>query len=205
MEQLSQVFLDFISTWGYVAVAVLMAMENACIPIPSELVLGFAGYLVFAGQMNFSGAVVAGIIGGMLGSVFAYYVGYYGGRPFVNKYGKYFLMSPSHVDTAQRWFDKYGIKAVFFSRILPVVRTFISLPAGFAKVSFKQFIFYTFLGSLPWTILILYCGVVLGENWQVMREVGHEASLVFVFAATVVLMVWYIRYKKKRQNEKIDR
>jgi len=141
----------------------------------------------------------------MLGSVFAYYVGYYGGRPFVNKYGKYFLMSPSHVDTAQRWFDKYGIKAVFFSRILPVVRTFISLPAGFAKVSFKQFIFYTFLGSLPWTILILYCGVVLGENWQVMREVGHEASLVFVFAAAVVLMVWYIRYKKKRQNEKIDR
>ena len=109
MEQFSQVFLGFIDQWGYLAVAVLMAMENACIPIPSELILGFAGYLIFAEKMTFTGALIAGMAGGMLGSVFAYYVGLWGGRPFVNRYGKYFLVKQSHVDVAQKWFDRYGL------------------------------------------------------------------------------------------------
>ena len=146
MEQLSQMFLQFIDSYGYIAVAVLMAMENACIPVPSELILGFAGYLIFAGQMTFTGAMIAGMVGGMLGSIFAYAVGSTGGRAFVDKYGKYFLIKKSHVDLAQDWFDKYGIRAVFFSRMLPVVRTFISLPAGFARVNFSAFLFYTFAG-----------------------------------------------------------
>ena len=143
MEQLTESFLAFIDSYGYFAVAVLMAMENACIPIPSELILGFSGYLIFAERMTFTGALTAGMIGGMVGSVFAYVVGSRGGRKFVDKYGKYFLIQKSHVDLAQRWFDKYGIRAVFFSRMLPVVRTFISLPAGFARVNFKAFLFYT--------------------------------------------------------------
>lgn len=201
MEQFSQIFLGFIAQWGYVAVAVLMAMENACIPIPSELILGFAGYLIFAGKMTFSGALIGGMVGGMLGSIFAYYVGFCGGRPFVNKYGKYFLVKQSHVDIAQRWFDRYGLKAVFFSRLLPVVRTFISLPAGFAQVDIKKFLLYTFLGSLPWTALILYAGVVLGQNWQVMLAIGHEASLVFVGVAVVVVIYFYVRHKR-RQGKK---
>ena len=137
MEQFSTMFLSFIDTWGYVAVAVLMGLENACIPIPSELILGFAGYLISAGRMEFFHATVAGMIGGMVGSIVTYYVGSHGGRPFIDRYGKYFFMKKSHVDTAQRWFDRYGIKAVFFSRLLPVVRTFISLPAGFARVRQK--------------------------------------------------------------------
>ena len=140
MEQFTQMFLEFIDAWGYVAVAVLMALENACIPIPSELILGFAGYLIFAERMGFVGAMIAGMIGGMAGSIFAYLIGRYGGRSFVDKYGKYFFVKKSHVDIAQRWFDKYGVKAVFFSRMLPVVRTFISLPAGFAHVDFKKFL-----------------------------------------------------------------
>ena len=159
MEQFTQTFLEFIDAWGYAAVAVLMALENACIPIPSELILGFSGYLIFAGRMGFVGALVAGMIGGMAGSIFAYLVGRYGGRSFVDKYGKYFFVKKSHVDIAQRWFDKYGVKAVFFSRMLPVVRTFISLPAGFAHVDMKKFLLYTFLGSLPWTALILGIGM----------------------------------------------
>ena len=113
MEQVYQSFLDFIAVYGYFAVALLMAMENACIPIPSELILGFAGYLIFADQMTFTGAMTAGMVGGMVGSIFAYLVGSYGGRKFVDKYGKYFLVKKSHVDLAQRWFDKYGIRAVF--------------------------------------------------------------------------------------------
>lgn len=196
MEQISQMFLQFIDAYGYIAVAVLMAMENACIPIPSELILGFAGYLIFAERMTFTGAMVAGMVGGMAGSIFAYAVGATGGRKFVDKYGKYFFVKKSHVDLAQRWFDKYGVRAVFFSRMLPVVRTFISLPAGFAHVNFPKFLLFTFAGSLPWTALILYAGILLGENWKYLLEIGHEASIAFVIICVVILAVIYFRRRR---------
>lgn len=202
MEQFSTIFLDFIASWGYVAVAVLMAAENACIPIPSELILGFAGYLIFDGQMSFMGALTAGMIGGMAGSIFAYVVGDRGGRSFVDKYGHYFFVKKSHVDIAQNWFDKYGLKAVFFSRMLPVVRTFISLPAGFAHVDMKKFLVLTFAGSLPWTALILACGMMLGKSWEVMLSIGHEASLIFVGISAVIILILYIRYRQKKKQSK---
>ena len=195
MEQISQAFLTFIDSWGYFAVAILMAMENACIPVPSELILGFAGYLVSAERMTFTGAMIAGMIGGMAGSIFAYVVGATGGRKFVDKYGKYFFVKKSHVDLAQKWFDKYGIRAVFFSRMLPVIRTFISLPAGFAKVNFKQFLFYTFLGSLPWTALILYAGELLGDNWEYLLELGHKFSAAFIVVSILIVAWLYFRRK----------
>ena len=196
MEQLSQAFLTFIDSWGYLAVAILMAMENACIPVPSELILGFAGYLVSAERMTFSGAMIAGMTGGMAGSIFAYVVGTTGGRKFVDKYGKYFFIKKSHVDLAQNWFDKYGIRAVFFSRMLPVIRTFISLPAGFARVNFKQFLFYTFAGSLPWTALILYAGVLLGDNWEYLLELGHKFSAAFIVVSVLIIAWLYFRKRK---------
>ena len=197
MEGLTQSFLSFIDAYGYFAVAILMAMENACIPIPSELILGFSGYLIFAERMTFTGAMTAGMIGGMAGSIFAYAVGSRGGRKFVDKYGKYFLVKKSHVDLAQKWFDKYGIRAVFFSRMLPVVRTFISLPAGFARVNFKAFLFYTFIGSLPWTAFILYMGIVFGEGWKYLLEIGHTASIIFVAACVLIIAALYIMSKRK--------
>lgn len=200
MEHFSSIFLDFIANWGYVAVAILMAAENACIPIPSELILGFAGYLIFADQMTFVGALTAGIVGGMAGSIFAYAVGHYGGRSFVDKYGHYFFVKKSHVDIAQNWFDKYGLKAVFFSRMLPVIRTFISLPAGFAHVDMKKFLVLTFIGSLPWTALILFAGMMLGRSWEVMLAIGHQASLVFVAVCAVVIAVMYLRYRKRNKQ-----
>ena len=197
MEQVYQSFLEFIASYGYFAVALLMAMENACIPIPSELILGFAGYLIFADQMTFTGAMIAGMVGGMVGSIFAYLVGSHGGRKFVDRYGKYFLIKKSHVDLAQRWFDKYGIRAVFFSRMLPVVRTFISLPAGFARVNFSAFLFYTFAGSLPWTALILYLGMLFGENWKKLLEIGHEFSIIVVIALVVIAAIYFIKWRKR--------
>ena len=197
MEQISQAFLNFIDSWGYFAVAILMAMENACIPVPSELILGFAGYLISADRMTFTGAMIAGMVGGMSGSIFAYAVGATGGRKFVDKYGKYFFIKKSHVDLAQRWFDKYGIRAVFFSRMLPVVRTFISLPAGFARVNFKQFLFYTFMGSLPWTALILYAGQLLGDNWEYLLDVGHKFSAAFIVVSVVIIAWLYLRHRRK--------
>ena len=200
MEYFSPIFLSFIASWGYVAVAVLMAAENACIPIPSELILGFAGYLVFAGHMSFEGALLAGMVGGLLGSIFAYEVGARGGRPFVDQYGKYFFIKKSHVDTAQDWFDRYGLKAVFFSRMLPVVRTFISLPAGFARVDKKRFFTYTIAGSLPWTAMILYAGLMLGENWTDLMEYGHEASLIFVVCSVIAMIYFYLKWKQKKKR-----
>jgi membrane protein DedA with SNARE-associated domain len=194
-------FLDFIDAWGYLAISVLMALENACVPIPSELILGFSGYLIFAGRMSFGLALTAGIIGGMAGSFLAYAVGHKGGRPFIDKYGRYIFIKKSHVDIAQRWFDRYGLKAVFFSRMLPVVRTFISLPAGFAHVDTKKFFLYTFMGSLPWTALILFAGMMLGESWKYLMQVGHEASLVFIGACAIVLLLLYVRYRRKKNNE----
>ena len=202
MGEFSGIFLDFIQNWGYFAVALLMAMENACIPIPSELILGFAGYLIFADQMTFTGALTAGMIGGMAGSIFAYMVGHKGGRPFVDKYGHYFFVKKSHVDMAQRWFDKYGIRAVFFSRMLPVIRTFISLPAGFAHVNMKSFLIMTFVGSLPWTAAILYIGMLLGQGWEKMLEVGHEASIIFVIVCVIIVACLYYRHTHKKRNLK---
>ena len=201
MEHFTQLFLSFIASWGYVAVAVLMAAENACIPIPSELILGFAGYLIFAGHMSFEGALLAGMVGGLLGSLFAYEIGARGGRPFVDKHGKYFLIKQSHVNVAQDWFDRYGLKAVFFSRMLPVVRTFISLPAGFAHVDPKRFFLYTIAGSLPWTAAILYAGMVLGESWTDLMEYGHEASMIFVVVAVIVIVVLYLRWRRKKNRK----
>ena len=191
MENLSTLFLSFIDEWGYLAVATLMAMENACIPIPSELILGFAGYLIFAGRMTFWGALIYGMIVGSLG-----------GRPFVDKYGKYFFIKKSHVDLAQEWFDRYGMKAVFFSRMLPVVRTFISLPAGFAKVNRTRFLIFTILGSLPWTALILAAGMALGESWKYLLEVGHTASIIFVIVCVIVIAFLSYRHRKKKRHLK---
>lgn len=201
MEQFSQLVLDFISSWGYFAVAILMAAENACIPIPSELILGFAGFLVYLGTMSFGGALAAGMIGGILGSLFAYAVGHRGGRSFVDKYGHYFFIKKSHVDVAQDWFDRYGLKAVFFSRMLPVVRTFISLPAGFAHVDLKKFVVYTIAGSLPWTALILYLGLFFGENWKKLLDYGHEASIAFIVICLIAGVVLYVRHRRRKERK----
>ena len=200
MSGLTEMFLGFIDHWGYFAVALLMGMENACIPIPSELILGFAGYLVFAGRMTFWGAFWYGMLGGVLGSWFAYEVGRRGGRAFVDRYGHYFFIKRSHVDMAQHWFDRYGLKAVFFSRMLPVIRTFISLPAGFAHVDGKKFTVYTILGSMPWTALIIGAGMALGESWEYLLEIGHELSLLFVVVCVAFGGFWYWRRRNKKRG-----
>lgn len=198
MEHFFQVIIEALGRLGYVGIALGMALESACIPIPSELIFGFAGYLVYLGQLDFTLSVTAGVVGGLLGSIAAYVIGYYGGPSLVAKYGRYFLLSQRNVDRAQRWFDRYGIKATFFSRLLPVIRTFISLPAGFAQVNFSKFVLYTILGSIPWTIALIYAGMLLGENWQTLHSIGHQASLV-VAGGLLVIAIYY--YRKNRLVE----
>jgi membrane protein DedA with SNARE-associated domain len=149
---------------GYSGITLLMAIESACIPLPSELIMPFAGYLVSQGSMNLIWAATAGAIGCNLGSVVAYEIGYYGGRPLVERYGSYILMSRHDVELADRFFKRFGGAAIFVGRLLPVVRTFIALPAGIARMPRVPFHVYTFLGSWPWCFGLAYLGMKLGDH-----------------------------------------
>jgi membrane protein DedA with SNARE-associated domain len=155
-----------ISAAGYVGVAGLMALESACIPLPSEIIMPFAGYLVSTGRFDLALVSVAGAIGCNIGSTAAYLVGDYGGRTAVLRWGRYLLLDAGELDRVDRFFDRYGGGAVFIGRLLPVVRTFISLPAGIARMPWLRFQVYTFIGSLPWCFALAYLGYRLGEQWN---------------------------------------
>lgn len=197
MDWLIQGVTNSIDIWGYWAIFIGMALESANIPIPSEVIFGFAGYLVYLQKLDFTLAVIAGVIGGLVGSLLSYGIGYYGGKPFVLHYGRYIGLSVSHLTLAEKWFERYGSQVTFYGRLLPVIRTFISLPAGFAKMNLLRFTFYTLLGSIPWTIALIYLGQWLGQQWTLLREYGHFFSL-FVALALVTLTVLYI--KKRQRN-----
>lgn len=163
LSLITNFIINAISSWGYFGVGALMAIESACVPLPSEVIMPFAGFLVAQGKFSLIGVALAGALGCVVGSVVAYAVGIWGGRAFIEKYGKYVLISHHDLALADRFFNKYGSAAIFFSRLLPVVRTFISLPAGIAKMNFSRFVIYTFLGSLPWCLALAYVGMVLGR------------------------------------------
>lgn len=181
-----------ISTLGYGGIVLLMAIESACIPLPSEIIMPFSGYLVFKGEMTLWGVALAGAIGCVVGSIPAYYLGMYGGRPLVEKYGKWVLISHHDLHIADRWFEKHGEIIIFVGRLLPAVRTFIAFPAGIAHMHMGRFIAYTFAGSLIWSWLLAYAGMKMGENWESLKVYFHQFHHVIVFAA-VVFMVWYVR------------
>lgn len=181
-----------ISALGYGGIVLLMAIESACIPLPSEIIMPFSGYLVSQGQMTLWGVALAGALGCVLGSIPAYYLGQYGGRPLIERYGKYVLISARDLDMADRAFLRYGEIIVFLGRLLPVVRTFIAFPAGVARMAMGRFIVYTFVGSLIWCWLLAYVGKRLGDNWVSLEPYFHEFHLVFAVLA-VIFIVWYIR------------
>jgi membrane protein DedA with SNARE-associated domain len=182
-----------IEAGGYPGIVLLMAIESACIPLPSEVIMPFAGYLVHTGRMNLHLASLAGALGCAVGSVVAYWVGVYGGRPFVEKYGRYVLVRRRDIDRAEAWFNRYGDAAIFFSRLLPVVRTFISLPAGIARMRFGRFVWLSFLGSVPWCYLLAYVGVIMGERWRDIKKYFHEADLVIglLIVAGAAFWIWH--------------
>jgi membrane protein DedA with SNARE-associated domain len=181
-----------ISRLGYTGVALLMAIESACIPLPSEVIMPFAGYLVSTGQMRLWLVGLMGAIGCVLGSIVAYYVGASGGRAMVVRYGSYVLVSPEDLDLADRWFRKYGDITVFVARLLPVVRTFIAFPAGVSRMPIGRFIVYTFVGSYIWSFGLAYIGMKLGENWDSLKVYFHRFD--FVIAILLVVgAVWWIR------------
>ena len=169
-----------ITLMGPAGVALLMAIESCNITITSEAVLPFAGYIVSKGEMNFHVAAFASAIGCVLGSLPSYYIGYFGGRTFVEKYGKYFLVSKKDLEEADKWVEKYGDWAFFLCRMLPVVRTFISLPAGILRAKKRFFFTFTFLGSLVWSYLLIYAGVKLGQNMEAFKHIWHKFDILII-------------------------
>lgn len=173
---------EHIASLGYWGIALGMAIESCNVPLPSEVILPFGGYLVSLGKLNFFLAVLAGNIGGTAGSVLSYYIGLKGGRPFLERYGRYFWISERELALADRWFARWGEATVFFTRLMPVVRTFISFPAGIARMNFPRFVLYTFLGSLPWSLFLTYLGVKLGEHRELLRAWFHRFDLAILIA-----------------------
>ena len=191
LETLASFVINIISSTGYAGITALMALESACIPIPSEIIMPFSGFLVFEGRFIFWQVVIWGAIGNLIGSIIAYAVGFYGGRPLVIRYGKYVLISSHDLDLADNWFKKYGQFTAFFSRLLPIVRTFISLPAGISRMDFKKFSFYTLAGSLPWSFVLTYAGVIMGENWLSLEVYFRKFQ--WVIGGLIILgIIWWV-------------
>ena len=182
---------QFIASYGYLAIFVLMMAESACIPVPSEVTMVFGGALaagaVAGSQLNLVLVIAAGVAGNVAGSYIAWGVGAYGGRAAWRRWGRYVLLRPSDIDRADRWFDRHGTKAVCFGRLLPVVRTFISLPAGIARMPPVRFGLYTLAGCIPWTAALAWAGYAVGANWQHVVSSFHGVT--YVIIAVIVLLV----------------
>ena len=198
---LGNIATTIINRLGYAGIALAMGIESANIPLPSEIIMPFAGFLVSTGRFTLFGAALAGSIGGTLGSLASYALGFYGGEKFVRqlirKYGKYLLIFEYELDEAQGWFKKHGQLVTFTARLLPVIRTFISLPAGMSKMDVKKFTFFAFIGTFIWTLPLAYLGKVLGDNWNTLGTYFHKFDLIIVFAF-VAAVVWYIYHKLKK-------
>jgi len=198
LEFLARFIISVISSAGYLGIVLLMAIESACIPLPSEVIMPFSGYLVSVGRFKLAWVAVAGALGCNLGSFVAYYVGSLGGRPLVEKYGRYVLITRHDLALADRFFARYGDWAVFIARLLPVIRTFIALPAGIARMNVARFHLYTFLGSLPWCWVLAYAGFKLGERWTTLREYFHRFDTV-IGILIVLGAVWFIHNRWKNR------
>ena len=181
-----------ISRLGYGGVVLLMAIESACIPLPSEIIMPFSGYLVSTGEMNLWLVGLAGAVGCVLGSIVAYYAGAWGGRPFIEKYGKYILISHHDLDLADRWFQRHGDITIFVGRLLPVIRTFIAFPAGVARMNLGRFNLYTFVGSYIWSLGLAWIGMKLGEHWNTLGVYFHRFDAA-IGVILLIAVVWYVR------------
>jgi membrane protein DedA with SNARE-associated domain len=198
LEVLGRFIISVISATGYTGVVLLMGIESACIPLPSEVIMPFSGYLVSTGRFRLWAVALAGAVGCNLGSLVAYYVGSLGGRPLVEKYGRYLLVTQHDLAMADRFFARYGDWAVFTARLLPVIRTFIAFPAGVSRMNVVRFHVYTFLGSLPWCWVLAFAGLKLGERWSTLRLYFHRFDTVLGIVI-VVVAVWFIRNRWKNR------
>lgn len=184
--------LTWLMNMGYAGIAIGLMIEI----IPSEIVLAYGGYMVSEGTIGFIGAIIAGVIGGTIAQIFIYWIGRYGGRPFLDKYGKYLLIKKHHIDMSENWFQKYGAGVVFSARFIPVVRHAISIPAGIAKMPFLKFVVLTVLAIIPWSILFVYLGIQLGSQWDDVENIAGTYTTPIMILAIVVIALYFVIKKR---------
>ena len=194
--------IEVISSLGYTGIAVLMAVESSAIPIPSEVIMPFSGFLVWEEKLSLWGVVFWGAAGNLVGSLLSYSIGFFGGRPFLWKFGKFVLITRHDIDLADRWFQKYGTITIFASRMLPIVRTFISFPAGIARMNVWRFSLYTFAGSVIWSFILTYVGIIMGKNWTSLEGYFRKFDWVVVLALALLGALWAWKHVKEIQNSK---
>lgn len=195
-----EIIIDFLTEWGYTALFITMALENMNIPIPSEIILGFAGFLVSQQIFSFWPTILIGTIAGLTGSLLSYYIGLKGGREFMLRHTAKGGLGAKKLVAAKNWFETYGGIAIFTGRLLPGIRTFISLPAGISRYPLSPFILYTILGTIPWTILLVYLGDMLGENWTLLLAYKIEIAVISFIAAGIIAVIFYF-YQKQRSTK----
>ncbi len=195
---MSSFIINAISEYGYFGMFLAMILEAVIIVIPSELILATGGILASQGIFSFLGALITGVIGSVFCAIIIYLMGYFGGRPFIDKYGKYFFMKKEDIEKAEDWFQKYGMLASFIGRNFPIVRTFISLPIGMMRLNFWPFVLYTTLGSIPWTFAFVYVGYSLGNNWIILKEYTSRLK-VPIYILLFLLIAHYVYRKVKKK------
>lgn len=199
IDVLANFTVHIIDILGYPGIFILMFAESCGIPMPSEVIMPFSGFLVADGKMTLLAITLAGTFGNLFGSLLAYWIGYKGGRPLIEKYGKYILISKHDLNLADSWFKKYGDWTVFFGRLLPVIRTYISFPAGISKMDIKKFSIYTTLGALPWTLLFGWLGVKMGANWELIREKLHNFDMAIGLFVLLIIFLYVYRHLRQRK------
>lgn len=197
--------ISTIDQFGYFGVALLMAIESAAIPLPSEIIMPFSGFLVSGGRFTLFGLALAGAIGSILGSIVTYALGYFGGRPLIVRYGRYVLITEHDLALTERFFQKFGKLSVLIGRVLPVVRTFISIPAGIGKVPFGPFVAYAFIGSFIWSYFLAWLGLQLGENWHSLESYFRKFDLLIGIIIGVFVIYWIRRHINNKNRIGIDR
>jgi len=196
-EFLAEFATDLISSIGYLGVAILMALESMIAPVPSEAVMPFAGFLIYEKKFTFSGVILFSTLGSIIGSLLSYYAGAYGGRPLINKLGKYLLLDQHHLDLTEKFFGKYGSRTIFISRFIPVVRHLISIPAGIGRMNLFKFSLYTIIGAGLWNAFLAYVGYHLRNNWHVVKEYSELVDLAVLALIVAALIFLFIQYRKK--------
>lgn len=196
MEAIIVDVLEWLTNLGYIGIAIGLMLEV----IPSEVVLGYGGYMIVLGKIGFIGAIIAGVIGGTVAQLILYWIGSIGGRPFLKKYGKFLLIKNHHIDLSEKWFEKYGSGVIFGARFIPIVRHAISIPAGIAKMSIWKFTLYTVAAMIPWTIFFLYLGMELGSNWMYIKEAAKPFVIPLISISCLMVIAYFLVKKFQMKN-----
>lgn len=197
MNNMSTFLIELIMAYGYLGMFIGMILEAVIIIIPSELILATGGILASMGIFSFMGAFLIGLLGSLFCAILIYLMGYFGGRPFIEKYGKYFFMKKEDIEKGDCWFNKYGLLAALIGRNFPIVRTLISLPLGISRVNFLKFILFTFIGSIPWTFIFVYLGYSLGNNWVIFNIYISKLKIPIIIILLIIVIRFFYKKTKK--------